>query len=278
MLIINTSEDRAFELDIFLSLLKKNTKNYKQVYCLYSCSTENYEKGYDILREKFSRDKKIIFSKVENGNLKDSILDVLSNAKEKFVLFTESNTYFHKKVDFEFYKDIFNYESDEKVVSFSFLLGKNIIKHSEVNADNILIPEREEKDYLVFDWTKHYLDFNKPFLMHGYIYLIEDIKKIIKNTFFNNSFELNENIQKFDNFYKTKMICPINSCCFISERFKTEKQDYLVKLLSNVKVLSKKFYDYHLIDSSAKEKVQDNLRFDLYFKNQQEETHEKVSN
>lgn len=95
--------------------------------------------------------------------------------------------------------------SDEEVFCFSLVLGKNITHCSNMNCDNIFKPTKEEEGVLFWDWSVHYFDFGYPLNLDGTVFRGKEIRKFIKSISFNNSMELENALQIFDNYPKNIM-------------------------------------------------------------------------
>lgn len=142
--------------------------------------------------------------------LKDSIVSIIENDQENNFIIIDENKYCYEKTSL---KDIKKCLEDENIFCFSLSLGKNIKYCSNMNCDNVFIPINQEKKIMYWDWTVHYMDFGYPLNLDGTVFRGKELLKFIKNINFNDSIELENNLQIFDNYPKNIM------CCFWKSKF-----------------------------------------------------------
>ena len=83
-----------------------------------------------------------------------------------------------------------------------------------MNCNNVFLPLKKENNILYWDWSVHYLDFGYPFNLDGTVYRGKELLKFIKNINFDNSIELENSLQIFDNYPKNIMCCFDKLCEF----------------------------------------------------------------
>jgi len=136
------------------------------------------------------------------SKLKENVIDIISkNVNNNFMIIDE-NKFAIDKIDVD---GINNALNNEDLFCFGLSLGKNITHCSSMNCSNVFIPEREESNIVVWDWSKHYFDFGFPLNLDGTVFRGKELLKFIKNISFTNSEELENNLQIFDNYPKTLM-------------------------------------------------------------------------
>lgn len=232
--VIFYTEDDAYNTEMCLDAILDNLKGAYTLYILYSASNEKYENGYEIVlsKEKYKNFNKI---KTEGKKSKEDLIDILNQTENSFVLLLTDKDILHSEISIETIKDCLN-ESKE-LVSFSLRLGKNVKINREYKSENILVPLSEKENYVILDWSKHYLDFSKPFSIHGHCYRTKDILKIIKSIPIDNFFDFEEGFSMFENFPKHEMACLNESALFTILPEPNKNTDNLIKILKNVKVL-----------------------------------------
>lgn len=107
--------------------------------------------------------------------------------------------------------EIENCLKNDDIFCFSLSLGKNITFCSNMNCDNIFKPSEEKNGILYWDWSIHYMDFGYPLNLDGTVYRGKELLKFLKNINFQNSLELENGLQIFDNYPKNTMCCFSNS-------------------------------------------------------------------
>jgi hypothetical protein len=138
------------------------------------------------------------------NDLKRKLVEIIENdVKNNFTIIDE-NKFFYDRVDLEKIK---NTLLDQEIFCFGLGLGKNITYCSNMGCDNVFIPEREDDGILIWDWSKHYMDFGYPFNLDGTVYRGKELLKFIKNINFSDTIELENNLQIFDNYPKNLMAC-----------------------------------------------------------------------
>ena len=138
------------------------------------------------------------------NDLKKQLIEIIDrDLKDNFTIIDE-NKFFYDKVELE---KINNALLDQEIFCFGLGLGKNITYCSNMGCDNVFIPEREDDGILIWDWSKHYMDFGYPFNLDGTVYRGKELLKFIKNINFSDTLELENNLQIFDNYPKNLMAC-----------------------------------------------------------------------
>lgn len=186
-------------------LLNKNIENLK--FLLESIKTKMKGK-FDVII--FDLNNKIInidefeFKILKTSNFKNDFLTIIENEKSSNFLLLDENKYCYDEIKID---TINNCLKNEEIFCFSLSLGKNITFCSNMNCENIFIPIKEENDILFWDWSVHYMDFGYPFNLDGTIYRGKELYKFLKNINFNDTIELENNLQIFDNYPKNIMCC-----------------------------------------------------------------------
>jgi hypothetical protein len=190
----------------FIIILNRNLENLD----LLIKSIENQVDGeFSIAildQNNLLKDKKIQenYNYLIVNDLKKQLIEIVeSDIKNNFTIIDE-NKFFYEKVDLEI---INNTLLDQEIFCFGMGLGKNITHCSNLNCDNVFIPEKEENGILIWDWSKHYMDFGYPFNLDGTVYRGKELLKFIKNINFSDTLELENNLQIFDNYPKNFMAC-----------------------------------------------------------------------
>lgn len=207
---INTiifSIDKATNLKLLLESLNTNGSNmFNNITILYNYTSEIEEIEYNSLI-------KILTPNIEwikIINFKKQLLEILKK-KLDFTCFFMNNNLLYKKIEnLESILDLFNQYSN--LFCFSLRLGKNITYCSSMETNNVLRDEQYiDDEFMLWDWSKHYLDFGFPLSLNGHIFRTKEIVKLTNVTSFNNPESLEESWQNFDNFPKEMMASYIQS-------------------------------------------------------------------
>lgn len=135
-------------------------------------------------------------------NLKEWILEKLSDEKDGLYTIIDENKLLIEGFDTQ---DVVEIMSDQEIFCFSLALGKNITYCANMNCDNIFKPLSEGEKALVWDWSLHYFDFGYPLNLDGTVFRGKELQKFIKSIHFENSLELENALQIFDNYPKNLM-------------------------------------------------------------------------
>lgn len=138
------------------------------------------------------------------NDLKKQLIQIIESDVKNYFTIIDENKFFYDKIEIN---QIENTLSDQEIFCFGLGLGKNITHCSNMNCDNIFIPEKDNDGILIWDWSKHYMDFGYPFNLDGTVYRGKELLKFIKNINFSDTIELENNLQIFDNYPKNLMAC-----------------------------------------------------------------------
>jgi hypothetical protein len=144
-------------------------------------------------------------------NLKNQMITLIKEDLNSNYTIIDENKFCYDKFNLDDIDNILNKE--EEIFCFSLSLGKNITFCSNMNCDNVFIPIKENNNIIYWDWSVHYMDFGYPLNLDGTVYRGKELIKFIKNINFENSLELENGLQIFDNYPKNIM------CCFNKNKF-----------------------------------------------------------
>lgn len=138
----------------------------------------------------------------ENKNLKEWILEKLSDEKDGLYTVIDENKFVIESFETQ---DVVEVMNDQEVFCFSLALGKNITYCANMNCDNIFKPITEDDKTVKWDWSLHYFDFGYPLNLDGTVFRGKELQKFVKSIHFENSLELENGLQIFDNYPKNLM-------------------------------------------------------------------------
>jgi len=169
-------------------------------------------------------------------NLKNQMISIIKQDLNSNYTIIDENKFCYDQVKLD---EIDNTLSNEEIFCFSLSLGKNITFCSNMNCDNVFIPIKEDNNIMYWDWSVHYMDFGYPLNLDGTVYRGKELIKFIKNINFENSLELENNLQIFDN-YPKNIMCSFNKNKFIEIIFDNKEKisNFSVK---NLKIDRTKF-------------------------------------
>lgn len=205
---INTiifSIDKALSLRILLESLHINGSNLFNNITIFYISISQKEEYEKLIKESSSN-----IEWIQITDFKKQLLETL-NKKLEFTCFFMDNNILYKKIKHsETLLDLFKIHSD--LFCFSLRLGKNINFCSLTDTENVLKNEQYiDEKFMLWNWSKHYLDFGFPLSLNGHIFRTKEIVKLTNVTSFNNPESLEESWQNFDNFPKEMMASYIQS-------------------------------------------------------------------
>ena len=88
------SKDRALQLDLTLSSIKRNFKQASEVLVIFQTSTEHVQ-SYQILQKEYPDTHFISQSKEGNGGLFGDIEKAISNARQEYICFFTDYLFFY---------------------------------------------------------------------------------------------------------------------------------------------------------------------------------------
>jgi len=191
-----------------LIILNKNTEN---LYLLLESLNKNLLGDYQVFvldQNNLLENKEINFEIIKINNLKNDISNLISKDINDNFMIIDENKYCYDLVDINKINECLN---NQEIFCFSLSLGKNITFCSNMNCDNVFLPEKEEENIIYWNWSVHYMDFGYPLNLDGTIFRGKELQKFIKNINFENSLELENNLQIFDNYPKETMCCFSNN-------------------------------------------------------------------
>ena len=198
--IIILSQDNPQMLSLTLQSLKKKFSEVK-INVLFHGIEKGTPKGYLQLLEHWGEFSEIYWHTTNIGNYKKNLINLLKTLMSKEVLFlTDGDVLFDDFDISEVQKCLLN----DEVLCHSLRLGLNTNVCTRMECENV-IKAREEDNHIIWDWSKHYLDFGYPFSLHGHIFNTKEITKLIKKAVFNDHFTLEEGLQMFELFPKKHM-------------------------------------------------------------------------
>lgn len=205
------SFDNVMKLHLLLESLKINANEVFNINVIYKTSDENFENGYNILKERFehvnfvcgkkaSKTRFGIADIIGEDSIKEQVLNFLNN-KYTYTCFFNDNNIIYDKINIDDITNKFNNE-----FCFSLRLGENVKYCYNLECDNVLIKDKEDEKFIWWDWSKSYNDFGYPLSLDGHIFKTKDILKMVKKISFKNFEELELGLQIFDTFPKKQMM------------------------------------------------------------------------
>ncbi len=208
------SEKGAFKIKMFLENLPKTLSENKTVFVVKYKLDEDLVAINKIIEEQTVLPKECFYIKKENEfDFKEYFIAILSGIQEELVCFLTTDCIFIDEFDKNKIEKTFM--NEPALFSFSLKLGKNIVKNTKVGAKNILIPTEEKDGVVLYDWSKHYVDFGDPFNLHGNVLRRKEILKFSRNLKFNDIFTLEDEMGVFMNFPKNIAACFEDSKMFL---------------------------------------------------------------
>lgn len=244
------SFDRASQLHLLLESINKNAKGIFNINVLYKYSNDEFKKGYEILKERFSE-----INWVEETNFKEQTLKLMETSLEFTCFGVDDDVFFGELRE----EDAVECMKNEDVICFTPRQGLNTKVCYSMNCENIILPDKEDEKFIWWDRTKRYADAGYSLSLDFHIFRTKEIKKMIKNTIFSNPNTLEGGLQIFDeDFPRSTMVaykqsilvgCPINIVQNFCPNRKGEKFGISAKEL-NDRYLNGEIIDFDKIDFS----------------------------
>jgi len=155
-------------------------------------------------QNKLLNEDNFIHKIINVNNLKDQIVSFIKEDINSNYTIIDENKLCYDYIKTE---EIDEALKNEEIFCFSLSLGKNVTHCSNMNCDNVFKPEKEENNILYWNWSVHYMDFGYPLNLDGTVFRGKELLKFLKNINFENSLELENNLQIFDNYPKETMCC-----------------------------------------------------------------------
>lgn len=183
------SKDRALQLHALLSSIELNASSvYTSITVLYTCSNNQFKKGYDLVKTRFPYVQFII-----ETNFTRDVYDFLASVSTSYFSFLVDDTIIYNKIDIH---SVSTFLNQENVLSYIPGVGMNtrISLTACLQFDPPSFDKVESSDTLVWNWkqVQHNGEFACPFMLVGNIYKKEAIEYFNWNKvqFYNpNSFE-----------------------------------------------------------------------------------------
>lgn len=174
------SKDRACQLDILLTSIKKNIKFNTDVIVLHKHTNKEYEAGYQILSKEHDW---VSFRKEENFYL-DTINAVSGS---EYVCFFTDDCFFFDSFDFD--KRLMKF-----CLAFSYRLGLNTTTQHTLGGikQPSLNKYIKESDKIIWKWNEYYNihDYGYPMSVDGHVFSESVILPILHKIQFRNPNEL----------------------------------------------------------------------------------------
>jgi len=184
------SYDRPAQLHLLLESLDKNANGIFNLNAIIKHSSEEFKKGYDILKES-KLGKNVNW--IDEQDFKIDTLEVFDSSYHLTCYFTDDDIIYRKINKSEIESAL----TDEDVLCFSLRLGKNTSFCYTMNQ-NITLPSFEEDNILKWKWIGASLDFGYPLSVDGHIFRTKEILKMTKSINFQNPNTYEAGLQIFN--------------------------------------------------------------------------------
>jgi hypothetical protein len=174
--------------------MRQNLPNFRNIFVLYHATTPEFEKGYDLVHERFPEFDTIIYPQ---SNFQFDTMDFIKRAGDYVCFFVDDNIIYRKcELDYNLVDSIF--EAVPELTCFTLRLGKNVTIQDQYNnvlsnfPENIMIGNFNGTNILLWSWKSitSWGIFNYSFSVDGHIYKTKDLIPLIDYEFDNpNGFE-----------------------------------------------------------------------------------------
>ena len=191
------SKDQSKELGFLLNSINEKTQGVFDVNVLYNYSSEESKNEYEQLIEKLK--SKINF--IKETSFKETVMSLCDNS-HKYICFLQSTNLFIDNLNVSLIEEKLE---NQDIFCFSTILGLNTTFCNREKTGSIIIPLQEDENTIVWDWTKHYLNYGNPFYVEGCIYRTKDISKLSKSIKFSSSEEYEQALLIYEDYPRNLM-------------------------------------------------------------------------
>jgi|TARA_R110000765_G_C18959518_1_gene609329 hypothetical protein len=199
------SKDKACQLELLLSSIRRNTSNLFNIKVLYEASNPVFNEGYQKLKEEtFYHTRRDVNFPVKwhertKKNISEDILSILNEDRDLTCLFSDEDILFSRPPS---YKEIITLFRDKPVTALSFRIGNNTVIQNPYSSQDYFVDKPKNGEFL-FDkflfWNasdlKPFTNFAMPFSTHGHIHTTKVVKFILEQTEINDLQDFEKNLQ-----------------------------------------------------------------------------------
>jgi hypothetical protein len=194
------SKDRASQLHLLLNSLFKNAPYLFNINVLYTYSNEEFEKGYELLKD-ICKTNLWNVNFVKESNFKEDLMTLIKSDYKYTTFFTDDDVLF-KEIDYE---TIDNSMQKDDIFCFSLRLGKNTIYCYSENQKNQIVISEENDRTISWDWQKSWYDFGYPLSVDGHVFRTKEIIKLSKSLNFKSPNTYEGSLQIYETFPRNLM-------------------------------------------------------------------------
>lgn len=232
------SFDNSMQLDLLLRTIELNAKDTFNINVLYTCSNDEFKDGYELLKKRFDN-----INWIEEINFKEQVIKLMDTDLEYSCFFVDDDIMFGKFNEEEIIKVL---RENNEIFCFTPHQGLNAKKCYKLKCDNIILPDREDDNFIYWNYTNRYADAGYPLSLNGNVFRTKEIKKMVKVTNFVNHLTLEDNLQIFsENFPKEIIFAYKNSIVVTSIN---NENNFLYLKEMNDKYLNGYVIDFERID------------------------------
>ncbi len=191
------SKNRAAQLRLFLESVSINAPEVFKMNIIYTADDDKFGSGYEKIKA-----ENILpgINWIKETSFKEDLVHSMDSSE--FTCFFTDDDIFFRPIDLN---SITLSLKNDDIFCFSLRLGENTKICYTMKARNVLFGQEDKGDHIVWDWTKHYLDFGYPLSVDGHIFRTKDIFKMVKKANFKNPNSFEAELQMFDNFPRSLM-------------------------------------------------------------------------
>jgi len=189
---IIVSEDKPAQLHLLLDSLYKNGRNLFDITVLYKYSDVAFEKGYEIVQQRFYNKYRynyrfpIRWAERASSNLSEDLLLYLKQTRLLVCLFNDENVLFSNELS---YRDVFQVFSKYNPCTLSLRLGNNTVIQNAYNINDYFIDKPSGGEFILDNFmlwdaslVKPFTNFSMPFSHNGHVYTTKLINFILEKT------------------------------------------------------------------------------------------------
>jgi hypothetical protein len=170
------SKDRPMQLQAMLDSVAVHAPDvFTDISVLFLASDVTFDYCYEQLSDHYTNVKFI-----PELNFCEQINQLVDNAG-KYLMFLTDDDIIYKKI----YRGSLKQIKDD-VACFSYRLGRNITYCYSNDRPNTIGEHAQEEEYIIWDWTKHELDFGYPLSVTSHAFKRSVFQPLIQDLYFDN--------------------------------------------------------------------------------------------
>lgn len=185
------SKDRACQLDLLLSSLKEEVKNFSSITVLFLSSNEFFDNAYKICKKEHPE---VRFE--QEFNFKQQVVSWINDSSRAYAsMMLVDDIVFKEELDLNEIAGLLT--NNKHILCYSPRLGLHLTDCYTMDEKNVEAPNGNLfNEYFAWDWTTGRLDWNYPMSVDGHVFRTSELASWITYLGFNNPNTLEASMQQ----------------------------------------------------------------------------------